>query len=94
MDADALARFEPVVMWPEAQAIAELYRDLLEGNPIGVSGGLGGLLPEKLLWATIAAYCRVHRVTLDNWTLALLHAVDAIRLKHEFERIARENKKK
>lgn len=93
VDAEALAQFEPVVMWGEAQSLAELYQSLLEGNPIGQSG-MAGLIPEKLLWTTIAAYCQSHRMQFDRWTEQLLHAVDAIRLKHEFDRLEKANKPK
>lgn len=92
VDAEALAQFEPVRLLPETSAIAELYRELLEGNPIG-QAGMAGLVPEKLLWQTIAAYGRTMRVRLDRWTIGLLHSVDAIRLKYEFERLQKDAKK-
>lgn len=76
---------------PEAEAVADIYREMLEGNPIGQSG-MAGLVPEKLLWQTIEAYCRTMRIRLDRWTLGLIHSVDSIRLKHEFKRLEKENK--
>lgn len=92
MDADAVVNYDPVRLLPEASALADLYRELLEGNPIG-QVGMAGLVPEKLLWQTIAAYGRTMRVRLDRWTIGLLHSVDAIRLKYEFERLQKDAKK-
>ncbi len=92
MDAEAIAAYDPVRLMPEAAEIADLYREMLEGNPIGQSG-MAGLVPEKLLWQTIAAYCRTMKIRLDRWTIGLLHSVDAIRLKYEFERLQKDSKK-
>ena len=92
MDAEAVARYEPIYLTPEAETIADIYREMLEGNPIGQSG-MAGLVPEKLLWTTIQAYCQTARIRLDRWTLGLIHSVDSIRLKHEFERLEKANKK-
>lgn len=91
-DVSALLSYQAVHLLPEAEAIADIYREMLEGNPIGQSG-LAGLVPEKLLWTTIDAYCRTARIRLDRWTLGLIHAVDSIRLKYEFERLEKANKK-
>lgn len=92
VDLESMANYQPVSLMPEAEAIADIYREMLEGNPIGQSG-MAGLVPEKLLWTTIEAYCRTVRIRLDRWTLGLIHSVDSIRLKHEFERLERANKK-
>ena len=86
--------YEPVTLCAEAQIIAEVYADLMRGNPIGVSGGLGGLIPEKLLWSQIEAYSRRTGRKFNQWILNLLFLVDGIRLKAEFERLKKEAQKK
>lgn len=85
--------YEPVTLCAEAQIIAEIYADLMRGNPIGVSGGLGGLIPEKLLWSQIEAYARLTKRRFNQWVLNLLFLIDGIRLKAEFERLKKEAQK-
>lgn len=94
VDADAMVRHQPMPLLPIAQIIAEMYGAMLDGNPIG-SVGMAGLVPEKLLWSTVAGYCQTRGIRrLDAWISGLLHLIDGIRLKHEFERIERDAKKK
>jgi len=83
----------PTPMLPEAEVIADIYKQMLRGNSIGVSGGMGGMMPEKLLWPTIHAYARQTRTKLSQWVLSLLFTIDGIRLNCEFDRMKRESDK-
>lgn len=84
----------PVYLLPESAILAEVYGEMIAGNPTGVSAGMGGMLPEKLLWTTVQAYARQSRTKLGYWALNLLFMVDSIRLGSEFERMKKESAKK
>lgn len=83
-----------VRLLPEAEIIAGIYRELMDGSTVGVSAGMGGMLPEKLLWTTIEAYAHVQRVKLNRWVTTLLHSLDGVRLNAEFARLKKDAAKK